>query len=136
VSQQQKQYAALAPIMAMAGVFAHPAASTVLPLILYFIFRWRNMDFAGLVALRSADIAFSVLLFLMLGSVLLTVYVSYKPMPQHEIQGIIRYLTLVTVGYLIISLAIGIIQAFRGKATNYWLSLRIAERILSASTKH
>jgi hypothetical protein len=136
MSQQQKQYAALAPIMAMAGVFAHPAASTVLPLILYFIFRWRNMDFAGLVAIRTADIAFSVLLFLMLASMLLTVYLHYNPMPQHEIQGIIRFLTLVTVGYLIISLVIGIIQAFRGKAINYLLSLKIAERILTVYSKH
>jgi hypothetical protein len=136
MSQQQKQYAALAPIMAMAGVFAHPAASTVLPLLLYFIFRWRNMDFAGLVALRTADIAFSVLLFLMLASMLLTLYLNYNPMPQNEIQGIIRFLTLVTVGYLIISLGIGIVQAFRGKAINYFLSLRIAERILTVTSKH
>lgn len=134
--QPQKQYAALAPIMAMAGVFAHPAASTVLPLILYFIFRWRNMDFAGLVALRTADVAFSVLLFLMLASTLLTLYLNYNPMPQHEIQGIIRFLTLVTVGYLIISLALGIVQAFRGKAINYFLSLKIAERILTVYNKH
>jgi hypothetical protein len=93
------------------------------------------MDFAGLVALRTADITFSVLLFLMLASMLLTLYLNYDPMPQHEIQGIIRFLTLVTVGYLIISLALGIVQAFRGKAINYFLSLKIAERILTVTSK-
>ena len=69
--QQEKHYAALAPIMALTGVFAHPAASTVLPLILFFIFRWRNMEFAKLVALRAADLAFSVQLYLVIASALL-----------------------------------------------------------------
>ncbi len=134
--QQEKHYAALAPIMALAGVFVHPAASTVLPLILYFIFAWRKMEFSRLTALRAADLAFSVQVFLVLGSLLLTLYAAYNPMPQNEIQLIVRYFTLITVGYLVISLAIGILQAFRGKAFSYPLSLKIAERLLNLGSKN
>ena len=133
--QQEKQYAALAPIMALAGVFAHPVASTVLPLILFFIFNWRNMDFARMVALRAADLAFSIQLFLVLASALLVAYLSFNPMTEQQAHGIFTNVTLIAVAYLIVSLVAGAIQAMRGVEFKYILSLKIAERVLSAYNK-
>lgn len=132
---QEKHYAALAPVMALAGVFAHPLSSAILPLILFFIFNWRNMDFARLVALRAADLAFSVQLFLILASALLAAYMSFYPMTIQQAHAITSNITLAAVIYLIISFVAGTIQAFRGSAFKYILSLKIAERFLLTTSK-
>jgi len=129
MTQQEKQYAALAPIMALAGVFAHPVATTVLPLILFFIFNWRKLEFARLVALRAADLAFSVQLYLIVASALLATVISFYPMIGQQAQSIYSNITFITVIYLIISLLIKTIQAFRTKAFKYILSLKIAKRV-------
>ena len=84
MQQQEKHYAALAPIMALAGVFAHPVASTLLPLILFFFFNWKQMSFARLVALRAADLAFSMQVIIFLSSVLLMVYLLGFALVNHE----------------------------------------------------
>lgn len=133
MAQQEKHYAALAPIMALAGVFVAPVASTILPLILYFIFRKRNMEFAKLVALRAADMAFSIQFLLILASGLLAAWLFFYPMPNQQAQQIISNLTFVAIVCLIASLLMAAIQSFRGKAMNYVLSLRIAERLLQHS---
>lgn len=128
--QQEKQYATLAPIMSLAGIFAHPAASIALPLILFFIFNWRNMDFARRTAIRAADLAFTVYLFLILSSALLAAYISFNPMTDVQAHNITMNITIAAVLYLGISLLIGTVQSFRGKSFNYILSLKIAERFL------
>jgi len=135
MTQQEKHYAALAPIMALAGVFAHPAASTILPLILFFIFNWRKLDFARLVALRAADLAFSVQLYLIVASALLAAVISFYPMTDQQAHGIYTNITFVVVVFLIVSLIAGTIQSFRGKALKYILSLKIAERVFFAGKK-
>ena len=133
--QQEKQYAALAPIMALAGIFAHPFATTLLPLALFFFYNWRKMEFAGRVALRAADLAFSMQLYLILASALLLAYMSFNPLPAQQAEDITSNITLVAVGYLIISFVIAAIQAVRGKSFNDFLSLKIAERILLVSSR-
>ena len=133
MTQQEYQYAALAPVMALAGVFAHPMASTLLPLVLFFIFKYRNMDFAKLVALRAADMAFSVQLYLVLVSALLAAYISYFPTPEQDIRFVMSSITFVAVGVLIVSLSVAAIQSFRGKAMNHYLSLKIGERVLGGN---
>ena len=133
--QQEKQYAALAPIMALAGVFAHPAASTILPLILFFIFNWRKLNFARLVALRAADLAFSVQLYLIVASALLVAIIYFNPMTDQQAHSIYSNITLVAVAYLIISLGVATIQSFREKAFKHVLSLKIAERVFFARSK-
>ena len=133
--QQEKQYAALAFIMALAGVFAHPAASTILPLILFFIFNWRKLNFARLVALRAADLAFSVQLYLIVASALLVAIIYFNPMTDQQAHSIYSNITLVAVAYLIISLGVATIQSFREKAFKHVLSLKIAERVFFARSK-
>jgi len=135
VLKQEKQYAALAPLLALAGIFIHPMATTILPLILYFLFNWRRMGFARLVAIRAADLGFTIHLFLIISSALLGLYINYNPMPGQEAQAINQNVTLVFVVYLMVSLLIGAVQAFRGKAFSYILSLKIAERLFRITTK-
>jgi len=133
--QQEKHYAALAPIMAIMGVFAHPVASTILPLILFFIFYWRRMELAQLIALRAADLAFTVQLFMVTASLLFAGYFSLYPTTAETGQRLITLTTLAVLIYMLASLVFGTVQAFRGKATKYFLSLRIAERVFNAVSK-
>jgi len=135
MQQQEKHYAALAPIMALAGVFAHPMASTLLPLGLFFFFNWKKMTFARLIALRAADLAFSMQLIIFLTSGLLMIYISYFSMSEQQVRGIYSTITLIVLLYMTISLLIGIVQAFRGKTFSYFLSFKIGERVFDAVGK-
>ena len=133
--QQEKIYAALAPIMALTGIFAHPIASTLLPLILFFIFYWRKMTLAQLIALRAADLAFTAQLFVVTTSLLFAGYFSLYPTTEQDAHHLFTLTTTAILIYLVVSLIIGTVQAFRGKAFNYFLSLKIAERIFNAVSK-
>lgn len=135
MAQQENNYAALAPIMALAGVFAHPMASTLLPLALFFFLNWKQMAFARLVALRAADLAFTMQIIILLSSVLLMLYLSFFPMPEQQVRGVTSLITLAVILYMSISLLIGIVQAFRGKAFSYFISLKIGERVFDAMRK-
>jgi len=130
--QQEKNYAALAPLMAITGVFAHPVASTVLPLILFFIFYWRKMELAQLIALRAADLAFTAQLFMVTVSLIFAGVLSLYQITKQDAHNIFILTTIVVLIYMIVSLLIGTVQAFRGKAFKYFLSLKIAERIYTA----
>lgn len=133
--QQEKHYAALAPIMALMGMFAHPVASTVLPLILFFIFYWRRMELAQLIALRAADLAFTVQLIMVTVSLVFAGYFSMYPTPELQAHQIYSVTTFAVLIIMLVSLVIGTVQAFRGKAIKYYLSLRIAERVFNAVSK-
>ena len=132
MTPQEQKYAALAPIMSLAAIFAHPIASTLLPLILFFIFHARRMEYARLVALRAADLAFSMQLYLVFATLLLAGYLKFRPLPVNDVQYIVGAITLILIIYLSIALIVGIVQAFRGKAVRYYLSLRIGERVFLA----
>ncbi|VAW90886.1 hypothetical protein MNBD_GAMMA21-620 [hydrothermal vent metagenome] len=137
MNHQEKKYAALAPLMAITGVFAHPVASTVLPLIVFFIFYWRKMELAQLIALRAADLAFTAQMFIVTVSLLLLGVIYLYPPAQLDTRQIFTLTTFILLIYVILSLLIGTVQAFRGKAFTYTLSLKIAERIYNAvSTKN
>ena len=128
--QNEKHYATLAPVMALAGVFAHPYAAMLIPLFLFFIYFWCRMEFAGLVALRAADLALTVQLLIFFGGILLVIYVTYNPLPTWQVKEISSLLTFAAVIYLIISLVLDAIMAVQGKSLKNFLSLKIAERIL------
>jgi hypothetical protein len=132
MTSQEQKYAALAPIMSLAAIFAHPIASTALPLILFFIFHWQRMEYARLIALRAADLAFSVQLYLVFATLLLAGYLKFRPLPLSDVQSIVGAITLILIIYLIISLLAGIVQSFRGKAITYYFSMRIGERVFNA----
>lgn len=133
--QNEKHYATLAPVMALAGVFAHPYAAMLIPLVLFFIYYWCRLEFAGLVALRAADLALTIQLLIFFGGVLLVTYVTYKPLPTWQVKELSSLLTFSAVIYLVISLVLDAIMAVQGKSLKNFLSLRIAERILHTLTR-
>lgn len=135
MDQQQKQYAALAPILALCGIFVDPMASTLLPLMLFFIFFWRHKDFASQVALRSADLTFTVQLLIILASLFLSLFIALKPITDISAQHIMTVTTFFLLGYMIISLLIATGMAFRGTAYKHWFSFRLAERIFTTLHK-
>lgn len=132
MDSQEKQYAALAPILAIAGIFVHPTASVLLPLGLFFIFHFLHKDNAGLVALRSADLAFSIQLCLILASLLLMLLMSAITFTQQEAQSVMSAITLVLLIYMGLSLCTAALQVFRGRVMRHWFSFRIGERVLNA----
>lgn len=135
MNQQEKRYAALAPILALAGVFAHPAASPLLALALFFVFYWRGMILAQRIALRAADLSFTAQLYLILGSLVLALYYNFNPDSGTVVRQLMGLLTLAVLAWLIVSLLVGTVQAFRGRAIHYPLSLRIAERVFDAVSR-
>ncbi len=131
MATQEQKYAALAPILSLAGMFALPIASTLLPILLFFIFYWQKQAFASRVAIRAADLSFSIQLYIFLGSFLIIGFSHIQPIAETTAQRVMTGLTLVLLIYLVVSLVIAAVQAFRGQAFSYILSLKIAERILN-----
>lgn len=129
-SKQQRHYAAIASIMTLAGMFIHPVAATIIPVVLYILYSWRQMLFARLVALRAADLAFSVQLYLILASALLAALTWVKPISESDVHSMMTTITLSAVAYMALSLIIAAVQAFRCKSFQHILSLKIAERLL------
>lgn len=136
MQQKEKHYAALAPLLSLAGIFAHPIASIIIPLILFFIFYWRRLELAQTIALRTADLAFSVMLFLVVTDLLLLAYVSVYPTTQDQAHTIGKIKTFAILVYMIGYLIAATIQALRGKTIRFYLSLRIAERVFIAVNKN
>ena len=132
---REKQYAALAPLMAFAGVFIHPVASTVLPLFLFFLFRWWSKPDAGLLALRTADLSFTIQLSIFIASLLLILYSYVMPVTELWAQRILALATILFLGYFLVSLAVAMVQGVRGRVVRYWFSFRIAERIFNTVKK-
>jgi uncharacterized Tic20 family protein len=133
--QQEKHYAALAPILALMGLFIHPMASTILPLVLFFIFYWLRREAAQLVALRTADLVFTVQLFRAVIWLLFTVSINFIPTTANTALRIDTAIIIVVLIFLVASLIYGAVQTLRGKEFKYPLSLRIAERVYNAVTK-
>ena len=136
MAQQEKKYAPLAPILAITGVFAHPVASTVLPLLVFFIFYWRKMERAQLIALRAADLAFTAQMFIVTVSLIFLGIFSIYPVTEQVAHRLFTLTTVVVLLYVLVSLLIGTVQAFRGKSFTYFLSLKIAERIFNSVRKN
>ncbi len=135
VDLQQRQYAALAPVFALAGVFIHPSASTLIPFILFFIFRKLNKPFAEGVALRTADLAFTIQLAIMLFSLGLRLALFFISISTQLASQLMSLFTVIVLVYFAVSLVIGGVQAVRGQVFRYWVSFRIAERIFTALDK-
>jgi len=135
LSQTDKKFAALAPLMAIAGIFAHPVASTVLPLLVFFIFYWRKMEQAQLIALRAADLAFTAQMFIVMMSLLFAGFISLYSSIQFNIHQLFTLVTILVLVYVIGSLLTATIMAFRGKTFNHFLSLKLSERIYIALSK-
>lgn len=126
---KQRQYMALAPLASLAGIFIDPLASTVTPLVLYFIFRNRQPA-AGLTALRAADLAFSIQLWIVLMSLILMLGISINIVTTNQTQQMMGMATTIILVMFAVSLLYAAYKAFNGKMCSYLISFKIAERVL------
>ena len=126
----QRQYMALAPLVALAGMFIHPLASTIGPLILFFIFRQRRKEVAK-TALQTADLAFSIQLWIMLISLALMLGLSLNIIVAAQAHYIMDLSIKIILALFVVSLFFALYQALIGKTCSHILSFKIAERVFN-----
>lgn len=126
----QRSYMALAPVSSLAGIFINPLASTVTPLILYFLFRNSRPKVAK-VALQTADLAFSVQLWIMLISLVLMLGISLDLVVPAESQQMLSMATSIILVIFVVSLLFALYQALNGRTCTHIFSFKIAERVFN-----
>jgi len=131
---KQRQYMALAPLLSLAGIFINPLASTLAPLILFFIFRTKRANVAKM-ALRTADLAFSIQLWIILISLVLMLGVSLNIITTNETQQMMAMATSIILLVFIGSLLFAAYKAFNGIICKHLLSFKIAERVFGLVDK-
>ena len=126
----QRSYMALAPLSSLAGIFINPLASTVTPLILYFIFR-SSRPAVSKVALQTADLAFSIQLWIMLISLALMLGISLDWIIANDARQIMGTATSIILIVFVVSLLFAVYQAFNGRGCTHIFSFKIAERVFN-----
>jgi uncharacterized Tic20 family protein len=126
----QRSYMALAPLSSLAGIFINPLASTITPLILFFIFKNSRPQVAK-VALQTADLAFSIQLWIMLISLSLMLGISLDWIIANDAQQIMGAATIVILLIFVVSLLFAVYQAFNGRRCTHIFSFKIAERVFN-----
>ncbi|MDH5660199.1 MAG: DUF4870 domain-containing protein [Gammaproteobacteria bacterium] len=126
----QRSYMALAPLSSLAGIFINPLASTIAPLILFFIFRNSRPKVAK-VALQTADLAFSIQLWIMLISLAVMLGISLEWIIAEEAQFIMSKATSIILVLFVVSLLFAVYQAVNGRTCTHIFSFKIAERVFN-----
>lgn len=126
----QRSYMALAPLSSLAGIFINPLASTVTPFILFFIFRTRRPKVSK-VALQTADLAFSIQLWIMLTSLALMLAISLDWIASNDAKEMMGIATSVILVIFIVSLLFALYQALNGRSCKHLFSFKIAERVFN-----
>ena len=129
-NNKQRSYMALAPLASLAGIFINPLASTAAPLILYFIFSSSRPKVAK-VALQTADLAFSIQLWIMLISLILMLGISLDWITANEAREMMGTATSVILVIFLVSLLFALYQAANGRTCTHVFSFKIAERVLN-----
>jgi len=130
IDTTQRSYMALAPLSSIAGIFINPLASTVMPLILYFIFR-NSRPMASKVALQTADLAFSIQLWIMLISLALMLGISLDWIVANDAKQIMGQATSVILIIFVVSLLFALYQALNSRGCTHIFSFKIAERVFN-----
>lgn len=126
----QRSYMALAPLSSLAGIFINPLASTITPLILFFIFR-NSRPQVSKVALQTADLAFSIQLWIMLISLALMLGISLDWVNPNDAKQIMGMATSVILVIFVVSLLFAVYQALNGRSCTHIFSFKIAERVFN-----
>ena len=126
----QRQYMALAPLASLAGIFINPLASTLAPLALFFIFRNKRPD-VGKMALQTADLAFSIQLWIVLTSLTLMLGISLDLVTANDARHMMDLATSIILVIFVVSLLFALYQAFIGKTCSHIISFKIAERVFN-----
>ena len=125
---------ALAPLSALAAIFIDPLASTIIPLIIFFIFRNKRPD-VGTVALQTADLAFSIQLWIILASLALLLGISLDIINANDAEGIMTTVTSIILIIFIASLLVSTYRAIKGQTCQHFFSFKIAEKVLRLTSK-
>lgn len=131
---KQRSYLALAPLTSLAGIFISPLASTAPPLILFFIFSNSRPQVAK-VALQTADLAFSIQLWIMLISLSLMLGISLDWLNAAQAREIMGTATSVILVIFVVSLLFALYQALNGRTCTHLFSFKIAERVFNLVNK-
>ena len=126
----QRSYMALAPLSSLAGIFINPLASTITPFILYFIFR-KSRPAVSKVALQTADLAFSIQLWIMLISLALMLGISLDLLVAHDAKQIMGQATSIILIIFVVSLFFALYQALNARSCKHIFSFKIAERVFN-----
>ena len=132
MDDRERSYAALAPVLAIAGVFIHPVASAVLPLLMFFILHRMNKTEAATISLRAADLVFTAQLLIILASLVIALSLNVLSLPPRTAHTIYLTSSVLILAYLVISLAYAAFMAFRGRVIGYLFSFCLAERLFTA----
>jgi len=131
---KQRSYMALAPLTSLAGIFIDPLASTASPLILFFLFRNSRPKVAK-AALQTADLAFSIQLWIILISLSLMLGISLDWLNANQAKEIMGTATLVILLVFVVSLLYALYQAFNARTCTHLFSFKIAERVFNLVNK-
>lgn len=134
INTKQRSYMALAPLSSLAGIFINPLASTLTPLILYFIFR-KSRPEVSRVALQTADLAFSIQLWFVLTSLALMLGISLDIITTAEAREMTNMATTVILVIFVVSLLYALFHAINGRGCRHIISFRIAERLFNVFNK-
>jgi len=126
----QRSYMALAPLSSLAGIFINPFASTIAPFILFFIFR-NSRPAVSKVALQTADLAFSIQLWIMLISLALMLGISLDWLAVSDAKQIMGQATSIILIIFIVSLLFAVYQALNSRGCTHIFSFKIAERVFN-----
>ncbi|MCW8899169.1 MAG: hypothetical protein OQK75_11435 [Gammaproteobacteria bacterium] len=127
---KQRSYMALAPLTSLAGIFINPLASTAPPLILFFLFSSSRPKVAK-VALQTADLAFSIVLWIMLLDLCLMLGISINLIITNDAQLYQYYGKWIIMGIFVVSLLFALYQALNGRSCTHIFSFKIAERVFN-----
>jgi len=126
----QRSYMALAPLSSLAGIFINPFASTIAPFILFFVFR-NSRPAVSKVALQTADLAFSIQLWIMLISLVLMLGISLDWVHVNDAKQIMGQATSVILILFVVSLLFAVYQALNSRGCTHIFSFKIAERVFN-----
>jgi len=126
----QRSYMALAPLSSLAGIFINPLASTITPFLLFFIFRTKRPEVSK-VALQTADLAFSIQLWIMLISLALMLGISLDWIVANDAKQIMGQATSIILIMFVVSLLFALYQANNGRGCTHIFSFKIAERVFN-----
>ena len=129
-SSTPRSYMALAPLSSLAGIFINPLASTITPLIIFFIFRSKRANVAK-VALQTADLAFSTQLWIVLISLALSLGISLDWIGANDARHMMYTSTLIILIIFVVSLLFALYQAMNSRTCTHFFSFKIAERVFN-----
>lgn len=126
--RSETRFAALVPLLTLASMMIDPIVTTLVPLVAFFIFHKLQRGHERLISLRTADLAFTAQIYILIANFVIGGMVYLQQIASSEAGRLYSLLTFVIIFYLVTMLLYGMVQALRGQMPGYLLSLRLGER--------